>query len=44
MISSAGVSASEMGSKLLSDALAIEKLLDTLPIDVQAEEIQQVEE
>ena len=44
MISSAGVSSSEIGSKLLSEALAVERLLEMLPIDVQAEEVQQAEE
>ncbi|MHC5915101.1 MAG: hypothetical protein ACYTXE_29840 [Nostoc sp.] len=38
-LSSAGVSSAEIGQKLLSEALAVEKLLEALPIDVKAEEV-----
>lgn len=39
LIASTGVSAAEIGSKLLSDSLAVGRLLETLPVDVEAEEV-----
>ncbi len=36
-ISTAGFSAAEIGSKLLADALAINRLLESLPIDLDSE-------
>ncbi|QMS91353.1 hypothetical protein HUN01_28540 [Nostoc edaphicum CCNP1411] len=43
-LSSAGVSSAEIGQKLISEALAVGKLLEQLPIDVDAEEIANQEE
>ncbi|MEH1922844.1 hypothetical protein [Nostoc sp.] len=39
LIASTGVSATEIGSRLLSDALAVGKLLESLPVDIEAETV-----
>ncbi|MBD2508982.1 hypothetical protein H6G91_17095 [Nostoc muscorum FACHB-395] len=39
LIASTGVSAAEIGSTLLSNSLAVGRLLETLPIDAESEEV-----
>ncbi|BAY27560.1 hypothetical protein NIES2100_73850 [Calothrix sp. NIES-2100] len=40
-LASAGVSSAEIGIKLVAEALAVDKLLQQLPVDVEAEEVEE---